>query len=83
MKMNTSVFGKTMEKVRNRRDIKLMATDQRRNQWASVPSYHTTTQFWEKPKAIETNKINITTNKPVYGSVDSRHKQDSHVRILV
>ena len=57
MNMNTSVFGKTMEKVRNRRDIKLKTSDQRRNKWASVPSYHTTKQFWEKPQAIETSKI--------------------------
>ena len=40
--MNNSVFGKTMENVRNHRDIKLVATNKQRSKFASEPNYHST-----------------------------------------
>ena len=40
--MNNSVFGKTMENVRNHRDIKLVTTNKQRNKFVSEPNYHTT-----------------------------------------
>ena len=43
--MNNSVFGKTMENVIKHRDIKLVATNKRRNQLVSEPNYHTTKLF--------------------------------------
>ena len=45
--MNISVFGKTMEKVRKHRDIKLVATEKRRIKLVSDPNYHTTKEFSE------------------------------------
>ena len=54
--VNNSVFGKTMENVRNYRDIKLVTTDKRRNQLASEPNYHTTKYFSENLIAIEMKK---------------------------
>ena len=43
--MNNSVFGKTMENVRNHRDIKLVTTEERRIKLVSEPNYHTTIIF--------------------------------------
>ena len=38
--MNNSVFGKTMENVRNHRDIKLVTDNERRNKLVSEPNYN-------------------------------------------
>ena len=43
--MNNAVFGKTMEDVRNYKDIKLVATNKRRNQLVLEPNYHTSKYF--------------------------------------
>ena len=51
--MNNSVFGKTMENVRNHRDIKLVTADEKRNKLVSEPNYHTTKHFSENLLAIE------------------------------
>ena len=40
--MDNAVVGKTMENVRRHRDIKLVTTDERRNQLVSEPNYHAT-----------------------------------------
>ena len=64
--LNYSVFGKTMENVRNHRDIKLVTADKRRNQLVSEPNYHTTKYFSENLLAIEMKKIKVKMNKPLY-----------------
>ena len=61
--MNNSVFGKTMECVR---DIKLVTKDKRRNQLVSEPNYNTTKWFSENLLAIEMKKTKVKMNKPVY-----------------
>ena len=63
--MNNSVFGKTMETVRKRRDIKLVTTDKRRNQLVSEPNYHTTECFSENLMAIGRKKTKVKMNKPI------------------
>ena len=40
--MNNSGFRKTMENVRKHKDIKLVATERRRNYLVSEPNYHIT-----------------------------------------
>ena len=54
--MNNSVFGKTMENVRKNRDIKLVASEKRRNYLVSEPNYYTTKFFTENLLAIELKK---------------------------
>ena len=43
--MNDSVFGKTMENVRNHRDIKLVTSDKRRKRLVSEPNCHSHKKF--------------------------------------
>ena len=64
--MNNSVFGKTMENVRNHRDIKLVTADEKRNKLVSEPNYHTTKCFSENLLAIEMKKTKVKMNKPIY-----------------
>ena len=45
--MKNVVFEKTMEDVRNYRDIKLVTTYKTRNQLVSEPNYHTSKHFSE------------------------------------
>ena len=51
--MNNAVFGKTIENVRDHRDIKLVTTNEKKNQLASEPNYHTLKYFSENLLAIE------------------------------
>ena len=51
--INNGAFGKTMENVREHRDIKLVTTYKRRSQLASEPNYHTPKCFSKNLMAIE------------------------------
>ena len=50
------VFGKTMENVRNHRDIKLITSDKRRKRLVSKPNYHSHKKFSDHLMAIEMKK---------------------------
>ena len=63
--MNNVVFGKTMENVRNRRDVKLVVTEERRKILASEPNYDSCKQFSESLMAIEMKKTKVITDKPI------------------
>ena len=54
--MGNSVFGKIMENVRKRRDIKLVTKDERRNQLVSETNYHTIKCFSKRLLPIEMKK---------------------------
>ena len=51
--LNNSVFGKTMENVRNHRDIKLVTTEEKRIKLVSEPNYDKTKRFSENLLATE------------------------------
>ena len=55
---------KTMENVRNHRDMKLITNEARRNYLVSEPNYHTTKLVSEDLLGIE-KKTQILINKPV------------------
>ena len=65
-RMNNSVFGKTMENVRNHRDIILVTTDARRNKLASEPNYHSTKYISKDLLVMEMRKVEVRMNKPIY-----------------
>ena len=61
--LNKAVLEKTIKNVRKHIEIKLVATERRRNYLVSEPNYHTTKSFVEKLLAIEMKKYS---NKYVY-----------------
>ena len=61
--MNNSVFGKTMENVRNDRVIKLFTTNAKRRKPVSEPNFMTSKCFSKDLMAIE---MRISLNKSVY-----------------
>ena len=64
--MNNSVFGKTMENVRNHQDIKRVTTNRQRNRLASEPNYHSTKYISQNLLIMEMKKLEVKMNKPVY-----------------
>ena len=64
--MNNLVFGKTMENIREHRDIKLVTTDKKRSKLVSEPNYHTINLISENFSIIEMKKTKIKMNKPIY-----------------
>ena len=64
--MINSVFGKTMDNVRNHRDIKLITSEKRRKRLVSEPNYHSCKKFSNHLMAIEMKKTRVKMTKPLY-----------------
>ena len=62
--MNNSVFGKTMENIRNRVDIRLRTDDKSAKKLVSKPNYERTIIFSED--LVHMKKTELVFNKPVY-----------------
>ena len=60
--MNNAVFGKTMENVRKRREVKLVVTEQKRKLLTSQPNFKSRTIFPENLEAIEMRKTYVFMN---------------------
>ena len=54
--MNNSVFGKTIENIRNHRDIRLVISEKKRKLLVSEPNYHSCIKFSDHLMAIEMKK---------------------------
>ena len=64
--MNNSIFGKTMENVRNQRNIQLVTTDKRRKRLVSEPNYHKHKNCSKHLMAIEMKKSKLKITKHMY-----------------
>jgi len=64
--MNNSVFGKTMENIRNRVDVRLRTSEKSAEKLVTKPNYERTTIFSEDLIAVHMKKTELVFNKPVY-----------------
>ena len=64
--MNNSVFGKTMENIRNRVNIKLVTDKKKAERLAAKPNFKHCNIFNENLIAIHMKKTFLTFDKPVY-----------------
>ena len=64
--MNNSVFGKTMENIRKRVDVRLVTSKEKLLKLASKPSYVSSKIFDNNLVAVHKIKESITLNRPAY-----------------
>ena len=64
--MNNSVFGKTMENIRNRVDVKLVNTEEKFKKLVAKPNFKSRKIFNENLISVHMKKTSLTMNKPVY-----------------
>ena len=64
--MNSSMFGKTMENLRNRRKIDLVTSEFKFKRFAAQPTFKSYTVFHEDLVAVERIKSELVLNRPIY-----------------
>ena len=64
--MNNSVFGKTMENIRKRVDVRLVTDEKKLLKLASKPTYVSSKIFNENLVAVHKIKETLTLNRPAY-----------------
>ena len=64
--MNNSVFGKTMENIRKRVDVRLVTDENKLLKMAAKPTYVSSKIFNENLVAVHRIKETLTLNKPAY-----------------
>ncbi len=64
--MNNSFYGKTMENIRNRSEIKLLNEEEKIIKYISKPNFKDSIIFNENLVAVVNNVTSINFNKPIY-----------------
>ena len=64
--MNNSVFGKTMENIRNRVNVKLVNTKEKARKLIAKPNFKSCKVFNENLISVHMKKTSLVMNKPVY-----------------
>ena len=64
--MNNSVFGKTMENIRNRVNVKLVNSEEKARKLIAKPNYNSCKIFSENLISVHMKKTGLYMNKPVY-----------------
>ena len=67
--MNNSVFGKTMENIRNHKDMKSVTSDKKYLKYDMEPNFKGGHPFSKHLFAMEMGKAEIKMNKPVYQGI--------------
>ncbi|XP_048584561.1 uncharacterized protein LOC116612479 [Nematostella vectensis] len=80
--MNNSVFGKTMENLRKRVDVRLVTDEKKLLKLASKPSYMSSKIFNKDLVAVHKIKETLTLNRPAYMCILDFSKYGDKARLL-